>query len=164
MPNMMPGAIHTTLFNLHKNAEDIPILKLKRLIFREINLLSYCMIRLLELAFNWVVLWILYLICNAIIQRDAALNCYFKLFLNFYRNHLGVWMGYSWPQMTFKWSLQVHLVYSTLLLLAPLGMWQSSYRAFLEIQSLHNHRPRTAGSSSSDSHKDRKEAHFIVWL
>lgn len=54
--------------------------------------------------------------CNVIIQRDAALNSYFKLFLNFYRNHLGACVGYPGPQITFKWSVQIHLeVYSTLI-------------------------------------------------
>lgn len=61
------------------------------------------MARVLEPEFGWVLLKILYSICNSVIQRKATLNSYFKLFLNFDKNHLGVWMDYPGPlQKAFK--------------------------------------------------------------
>lgn len=104
-----------TLFNLHKNSEETHFKaeetqsQRDSVICKAITRSEYLNLHLVGHITNLIFK------CNVIIQRDAALNSYFKLFLN-YRNHLGACMGYPGPQITFKWSVQVHLeVYSTLI-------------------------------------------------
>lgn len=157
MPNMMSDTIHTSLCltftktqkRTHFKAEETQSQR-DSVICKAITWSEYLNLHLVGHITNLIFK------CNVILQRDAALNGYFKLFLNFYRNHLGACMGYPRPQITFKRSLQVHLeVYSTLI--APVGMLlQSLFRTSISKQSL----PKN-GNSSSDSQKQRK--HFLLF-
>lgn len=95
------------------------------------------MARALQLEFRKTVLQILYLLGNAVTQREAASNNSFRLFLNFDKDHVGAGMGdrgLKWPQtVTVRppargASLCFHGASS--------GTVQNCYGAFLEIRAL----------------------------